>query len=149
MSQVKKNGPTLLCSLTDEWQSRISEGPVSKGKEIKYRWVIQPMTFCWSLACENASGLVLGEKYAVGFEILVPLFKSVCNLDPEECCERLNKALSEKTGKSLALTSSKTGLEKWIDFGQQLDSFYEVNYSVHGDCRSRLFGESSEESNEE
>jgi len=148
---TKKESPTL-CPLTADWQSRISDAPRSKGKTLKYRWIVIATKFGWSLASENDSELVMAAKHAICFADLVCTFKSCAELDPVECLNRINNELAKLTGKVPCPLDDKgkSDSELWVEFGKQIDEYYGVSYATV-DVRAKLFGttDDSEEGGED
>lgn len=135
----------VLCYLTDELRERKAEGPRSKGETLRYRFGIAATPNSWSLT-EFRGELSFNRVYATSLADLAPSFKTIADNDPIEGMKRVVAAFERITGKKLSLSNSGANdIEKAIEMGRQVDSFFEVDYAVHDKVRERMFGDSGTE----
>ncbi len=149
--QTKQAGTSLvLCYLTDDWQSRIIEGPRNKGETLEFRFGITASNNGWSLTEFRKNSPPLSRKHASRFADLVPTFKTEANINPFDGMRRCQEAL-ETTAKlkaNIAVSEGKNPLEKAIDLACEVDAVYQTNYAIHDDVRQRFFGNVVDDSEE-
>lgn len=140
---------SVLCFLTDNWLERKIDAPRNRGGTIKFRYSVVAAKHEWTLNEEREGGLPVAQIHAARFADMAPAFKSVCNLEPEVCLERVSSALGKITGKNNVMKAdAKTSPDRWVELGKQLDEFYGVNYAVDDGVKAKLFGADSEDEEE-
>lgn len=132
---------TVLCNLTDDWQSRLITGPRNNGGTLRYRFFVIANKFGWALSEERDGSVPTAHVHAASFALLACTFKSHVKMDPVECLQRVAAGLTKITGKAFTFAQSKkTGAELWVDMGRQLDEAFKTNYAADDDVRKNLFG---------
>lgn len=146
----KSSEEQILCYLTDDWQTRISNAPKNKGKEVKYRFAVTASKFFWGLTEYRNDSLSYIRVYGSNLTHLTPFFKTEAGLDAFESIRRCQQALEAIANIQPNLKPIPGGLEvdTAIDFAMQVDSAYRTNYALHDDIVKRFFG-STEETEEE
>lgn len=135
----------VLCYLTDDWKSRKSEGPRSKGETLSYRFGVSVTPNSWALT-EFREGLAINQVYATSFADLCPSFKTIAKVDPVDGMRRVVASLQSITGKNFSGDLSKADdIEKLVEASKQVDAFFEVDYAIHDNVRERVFGDIEEE----
>jgi FMN phosphatase YigB (HAD superfamily) len=135
----------VLCHLSDDWKTRKSEGPRSKGETLSYRYGVSATPNSWALT-EYRENLAFNQVYATSFADLAPSFRTIANVDPVEGMKRVIASLERITGKKIVLSNSGANeIEKALEMGRQVDAFFEVDYAIHDRVRERIFGDGGTE----
>lgn len=142
--QIKQSGTNLvLCYLTDDWQSRVSDGPKSKGQVIRYKYGVTASNFEWQLTEFREGSPPIIRVHASSLAHLAPSFKTEAGLISFESIRRCQQALESiaKIQPNLKPIPGGLDIDTAIDYAEQVDAAYKTNYALHDNVRKRFFGE--------
>ena len=147
---AKTSGTSLvLCFLTEDYQSRVIDGPRNKGETLHYKYGITATNFEWNLTEFRKDSPPIIRIHASRFEDLVPSFKTEAGCDPIESMKRCLAALEATAKLKVAIVVPKgKSVEEAISFAREIDSAYQTNYAIHDDVRERYFGAAEDDSDE-
>jgi len=147
---TKAGSSLVLCFLTDDWQTRVTEGPRSKGETVKFRFGVTATNYGWALTEFRENAPPIMRKHACCLSNLTPLFKTEANLDPFEGIRRCQQALEAiaKKNPNLKPLPTDNRIELAMDFASQIDSAYNTNYALDDDVRERFFGSAEDDTEE-
>lgn len=146
-SAAKTSGTSLvLCFLTDNWQSRVIDGPRNKGQTLEYKFGITATNHEWNLCEFRKDSPPIVRVHASRFADLVPSFKTEGGTNPLEGMQRCLTALEAIAKLKPAFIPAKgNDLEQAMILAAQVDSTYQTNYAIHDNVRERFFGEASDD----
>jgi hypothetical protein len=141
-NQIEMENDSVLCYLSD-WQERLSESPRSKGESYGYRFAIAALTYSWAIVEFRKNGTHTYHKYATSLKDLCPYFRINAGLDIVESLSKINNSLSKAMQKNFApkIKSSNNKIDVALDYAEQIDTMYQINYAIHDKIRERVFGE--------
>jgi len=148
VGQTKQSGTNLvLCYLTDDWQSRVSDGPKSKGQVIRFKFGITASNFEWELTEFREGSPPTVRVHAACFSQLAPSFKTEAGLKAYDSMLRCQQALESiaKINPNFNKVPNGNDIDMAIDYASQVDTIYKVNFTLHDDVKQRYFGSSEDE----
>ena len=146
--QTKNSGTNLvLCFLTDDYQSRVSDGPKNQGQVIRYKYGVTASNFEWELTEFREGCLPSIRVHACCFAHLAPSFKTEAGLSAFDSMRRCSEALEAiaKIMPNLKPIPGGLDVDTAIDYADQVDSAYQTNYALHDNVKKRFFGEAENE----
>lgn len=141
----------VLCYLTDDWLSRVSDGPRNKGQTFFYKYGITASSFGWQLTEFRKDTVPVMRVHASRFADLTPSFKKEAGLKAFDCIRRIQQALEAiaKLSPDIKPLPTDVDLDIAIDYAEQVDSFYKTNFTLYDDVKTRYFGSSAVEEEDE
>ncbi len=148
--QIKQSGTNLvLCYLTDDWQSRTSDGPKNKGQVIRFKYGVTASNYEWELTeFREGAAIPFVRIHASSFAHLAPSFESEAGLNAFESMRRCQQALEAIAKITPNLRAIPGGIDVYsaIDFAEQVDAAYKTNFALHDNVKKRFFGEVEDDS---
>jgi hypothetical protein len=146
----QSDSKSVLCYLTDDWQTRISDGPKNSGQVIRYKYGITATNYCWALTEFRDGSIPAVRVNASNFAHLAPSFKTEAGLSAFDSMRRCQQALEAiaKIMPNLKPIPGGLDVDTAIDYAVQVDTAYETNFALHNNVKKRYFGESEDDTEE-
>lgn len=149
--KAKHSGTSLvLCYLTDDYQSRVSDGPKNKGQVIRYKFGVTASDYEWQLTEFREGSTPSIRVHAANFTHLCPFFKTEAGLSAFDSMLRCQQSLESiaKINPNFKPLNGFFDIDLAIDYAEQVDLVYQTNFTLHDNVRKRFFGEAEDETEE-